>query len=89
MVGLFYFAENEHYPQLSTKIHSHKSGLKSWRTTPKGVKLNNKDFRTIKEITYMPNKFFLFVKTDNSWHSVNVTKNPIKRYTCYYSILGN
>lgn len=84
--GIVYLAKDKSQPHLSTNLFRHKKNLTSWPTVPKGVKINEHDFEKVKSISYLPNQMVMFLKSDSSWHGVEI-KNAIgERHTIYYSV---
>jgi len=86
LFGVMYLAKDKDHPQFGTDLYKHKHGLKSWRTTPLDVRLTEDQFVKVKQANYLPNRFAVFLKNDESWHGVNISNCDIVRHTMYYSL---
>ena len=86
LFGVLYLAKDSDNAHLGTDMYKHKDGLKSWRTTPLDVKLTPDQFIKVKQASYLPNNFAVFLKNDESWHGVCIDKCEIVRHTMYYSL---
>lgn len=90
LFGVFYMSELNLPIQpdysLGTDLYIHNFGLKSWKSKPV-IGYNKNDFIKVKTINYVPNKMAIFLKTDESWHGINVQiPDNYVRHTVYYSI---
>ena len=72
IVGALYFPKDDSLKEFGTSIYTPKQpGYRMW----KSPHLHHDDFNLVRTIENRPNSFFVFMKTDNSWHGVEKKKH--------------
>ena len=83
---MFYIPHDDSTPHLGTSIY---------RPIDSNIKIAEKDgahyprelFKEVKRMDYLPNSFYVFFRTNNSFHGVEPINEPVERNSLLYYIL--
>ena len=84
---MFYMPHDDSTPHVGTSIYRPiDSNLKFEVEGSTGGHYPRESFKEVKRMDYLPNSFYGFFRTDNSFHGVELVEEPVERNSLLYYI---